>query len=87
MHPVLPPTGQLAIGAVGRARWLPRYQDQVPGIDHNGGHDGTDGLVRRLILPVSFSADHRVVTGSELATLVLRWKHLLEHPALWLGLL
>lgn len=89
--PLLPPTGQLAIGAIGRARWLPRYRDQVPSLHFSNGDAATesmsDQLVRRLVLPVSFSADHRVVSGVELAEFVLRWKQLLEHPWLWIGLL
>lgn len=87
LFPVLPPTGQLAIGAVGRARWLPRYRDQLPGLPGADVVCGEDELVRRLVLPVSFTADHRVVTGAELAAFVLRWKQLVEQPSLWLGLL
>ncbi|PWN88672.1 CoA-dependent acyltransferase [Acaromyces ingoldii] len=72
--PLIPPTGQLAIGALGRARYLPRYSD---------GGRGND-IVKRLILPVAFTADHRVVEGVELARLVDKWKRLVEEPGLWM---
>lgn len=91
--PVLPPTGQLAIGAVGRVMDLPRYADTVPGRGrasrtHSGGDDDSaaqTSLVRRKILPVTFAGDHRVLQGTELAALVLRWKQLCEKPSLWLA--
>lgn len=62
--PVLPPTGQLAIGAVGRVVDAPRYSDTIPG---GGRGDGQAVLVRRKILPVTFAGDHRVLQGTELA--------------------
>lgn len=91
--PVLPPTGQLAIGAVGRVMDLPRYADTVPcrGRITRTRSDGDDdtvaqtSLVRRKILPVTFAGDHRVLQGTELAALVLRWKQLCEKPSLWLA--
>lgn len=91
--PVLPPTGQLAIGAVGRVMDLPRYADTVPGRGRitRTRSDGDDdpaaqsSLVRRKILPVTFAGDHRVLQGTELAALVLRWKQLCEKPSLWLA--
>jgi 2-oxoisovalerate dehydrogenase E2 component (dihydrolipoyl transacylase) len=69
--PLIPPTGQLAIGAVGRSRVVPRFDSQ-------------GNLVKALLLPVSFSADHRVVEGVELAQFVQDWKQLLENPSSWL---
>jgi 2-oxoisovalerate dehydrogenase E2 component (dihydrolipoyl transacylase) len=69
--PLIPPTGQLIIGAVGRSRVMPRF-------------DGKGDLVKALILPASFSADHRVVEGVELASFVQDWKLLLENPSSWL---
>lgn len=69
--PLLPPTGQLIIGAVGRTRVLPRF-------------NAFDEVVKASILPVSFSADHRVVEGVELARFVSDWKALLENPSSWL---
>lgn len=81
--PVLPPTGQLAIGAVGRVIELPRYSDTIPGGD-KGGAGEVATLVRRKILPVTFAGDHRVLQGTELARLVLRWKEVCERPGSWL---
>lgn len=69
--PLIPPTGQLIIGAVGKSRIMPRF-------DENGT------LIKALILPASFSADHRVVEGVELARFVQDWKELLENPTTWL---
>lgn len=79
--PVLPPTGQLIIGALGRIVDQSRYADTVPGCS-TGSSDTT--LVRRKILPVTFAGDHRVLQGTELAALVLTWKHLCERPGSWL---
>ncbi|KAN0065206.1 hypothetical protein ACQY0O_001703 [Thecaphora frezii] len=94
-HPVIPPTGQLAIGALGRSRFLPRFESTLPrspavgmGGDKPGrmGEGQEDRLVKRLIMPVSFTGDHRVVEGAELAAFVERWKTLVEQPYLWMGL-
>lgn len=82
-HPLLPPTGQLAIGALGRSRILPRFASEIPSL----GVSDPDKIVRRLIMSVSFTGDHRVVEGADLARLVNRWKQLVENPSLWLGLL
>lgn len=83
--PVLPPTGQLAIGALGRIQDLPRYADTLPNYQaqqtQTGASSSTaDLLVRRKILPVTFAADHRVLQGTELAALVMTWKGLCERP-------
>jgi 2-oxoisovalerate dehydrogenase E2 component (dihydrolipoyl transacylase) len=87
-HPLLPPTGQLAIGALGRTRALPRFASETPGWKEEMALvTDPDAVVRRLIMPVSFTGDHRVVEGAELAKFVLRWKELVEKPQLWLGLL
>ncbi|SPC64350.1 related to lipoamide acyltransferase component of branched-chain alpha-keto acid dehydrogenase complex, mitochondrial precursor [Ustilago sp. UG-2017b] len=82
-HPILPPTGQLAIGALGRSRVLPRFASEIPEL----GVSDPGKIVRRLIMSVSFTADHRVVEGADLARMVNRWKHLVENPSLWIGLL
>ncbi|KAJ1018945.1 hypothetical protein NDA16_004748 [Ustilago loliicola] len=82
-HPLLPPTGQLAIGALGRSRVLPRFASEIPSL----GISDPDKIVRRLIMSVSFTGDHRVVEGADLARLINRWKQLVENPSLWLGLL
>lgn len=67
--PVLVPGGGVAIVAVGRAKWV---------WDVNRG-DGSGE--RRLMLPVSWSADHRVVEGAELAAFVECWRDYVENPA------
>ncbi|KAI0056492.1 CoA-dependent acyltransferase [Artomyces pyxidatus] len=66
--PVLVPGGGVAIVAIGRARWE---------WDVNRG-DGTGE--RRLKVGVSWSADHRVVEGAELAAFVETWRSYVEHP-------
>lgn len=73
--PLIPPTGQLAIGALGRAKLLPRYAAGMEARPEN--------VVPRLILPTSWTADHRVVEGVELANFVAEWKRLVEQPNLW----
>ncbi|BGP20583.1 hypothetical protein JCM10213_003844 [Rhodosporidiobolus nylandii] len=87
-HPVVPPTGQLAIGAVGRVRVEPRFS---PGAEEErakrvaGGleEDGASGwkIEPRLVLDATFAADHRVVEGVELARLVASWKRIIEDPS------
>ncbi|BGP20590.1 hypothetical protein JCM10213_003311 [Rhodosporidiobolus nylandii] len=87
-HPVVPPTGQLAIGAVGRVRVEPRFS---PGAEEErakrvaGGReeDGGSGwkIEPRLVLDATFAADHRVVEGVELARLVASWKRIIENPS------
>jgi 2-oxoisovalerate dehydrogenase E2 component (dihydrolipoyl transacylase) len=69
--PVLVPGGGVAIVALGRARW---ERDE----DERGGE-------RRLRLPVSWSADHRVVEGAELAAFVECWRSWVEHPERMVG--
>ncbi|GAA5845983.1 hypothetical protein JCM11251_001712, partial [Rhodosporidiobolus azoricus] len=87
-HPVIPPTGQLAIGAVGRVRVEPRF---VKGKEEERARRVAGGVeeeeVRReweveprLVLDATFSADHRVVEGVELARLVETWKRIVEEP-------
>lgn len=72
--PLIPPTGQMIIGAIGRTRILPRFEG-----------DPSNGKVRpATILPISFSADHRIVEGIELAKFVNDWKKLLEDPTSWI---
>lgn len=85
-HPVIPPTGQLAIGAIGRTQVLPRYPASSLALAHSSALSGSaqpQPLVPepRLVTNVSFTADHRVVEGVELARLVARWKDLVEEPA------
>ncbi|GAA6015161.1 hypothetical protein JCM10207_003622 [Rhodosporidiobolus poonsookiae] len=88
-HPVIPPTGQLAIGAVGRVRVEPRF---VRGEEEERARRVARGVEEddatrewkvepRLVLDASFSADHRVVEGVELARLVETWKRIVEEPS------
>lgn len=76
--PVLVPGGGVAIVAVGRAEWVmdvsEKYWDPV-------SQTGT----RRLKLPISWSADHRVVEGAELAAFVECWRAYVEDPARMIG--
>lgn len=67
--PVLVPGGGVAIVALGRAKWV---------WDVNRG-DGKGE--RRLKLGVSWSGDHRVVEGAELAAFVECWRSYVENPA------
>ncbi|GAA6015146.1 hypothetical protein JCM10207_003617 [Rhodosporidiobolus poonsookiae] len=88
-HPVIPPTGQLAIGAVGRVRVEPRFvrgEEEERARRVAGGveedHATREWKVEpRLVLDASFSADHRVVEGVELARLVETWKRIVEEPS------
>ncbi|BGP52063.1 hypothetical protein JCM10450v2_008034 [Rhodotorula kratochvilovae] len=86
-HPVIPPTGQLAIGAVGRVRVEPRFMKAqedaakrvAQGVEEDGGREWK--VEPRLVLDASFTADHRVVEGVELARLVETWKRIVEEPS------
>lgn len=72
--PLIPPTGQMIIGAIGRTKVLPRFEG-----------DPANGKIKpAIILPISFSADHRIVEGVELARFVTDWKRLLENPMSWI---
>ena len=65
--PVLVPGGGVAIVAIGRAKWV--RDEEMP-----------EGQQRRLRVGVSWSADHRVVEGAELAAFVECWRSWIEHP-------
>lgn len=67
--PVLVPGCGLAIVAIGRAKWV----DVVP-------EDGCGPAERRLQVGISWSADHRVVEGAELAAFVETWRGWVENP-------
>ncbi|KAI6234149.1 Dihydrolipoamide acetyltransferase component of pyruvate dehydrogenase complex [Aphelenchoides fujianensis] len=64
---IFPP--QVAIGALGRIRKLPRY-------------DRHDQLVPAHVMNVSWAADHRFVDGATMARFSNRLKEFLENPAL-----
>ena len=93
-HPIIPPTGQLAIGALGRMRIVPTYARSslaaakalaISGGEEEGELEGLK-VLPRLMLDVTFCADHRVVEGVELARLVEEWKRILEDPSRLVGI-
>ena len=61
---------EVAIVALGRAQYLPRYDP----------NDESSGVKRTPIMPLSWSADHRVVDGATLASFCKVWKSYLESP-------
>ncbi|KAL1747349.1 2-oxoacid dehydrogenases acyltransferase-domain-containing protein [Schizophyllum fasciatum] len=67
-HPVLVPGGGVAIVAIGRAKW-------VWDVDRGDGRGE-----RRLKVGISWSADHRVVEGAEMAAFVECWRGHVETP-------
>ena len=67
--PVLVPGGGVAIVAIGRAKW-------VWDVNRNPNGQGE----RRLKVGVSWSADHRIVEGAELAAFVEGWRGWVENP-------
>ncbi|RDB27303.1 Lipoamide acyltransferase component of branched-chain alpha-keto acid dehydrogenase complex, mitochondrial [Hypsizygus marmoreus] len=71
--PILVPGGGVAIVALGRAKW-------VWDVDRGDGKGE-----RRLKLGVSWSADHRVVEGAELAAFVECWRGYVEVPERLIG--
>lgn len=71
--PVLVPGGGVAICALGRAEWQMDVSEE-----HWDAEKGTGA--RRLKLPISWSADHRVVEGAELAAFVETWRGYVERP-------
>ncbi|GAA5997611.1 dihydrolipoamide acetyltransferase family protein [Rhodotorula paludigena] len=87
-HPVVPPTGQLAIGAIGRTRVEPRFakgdekraKKVAAGLD--ALEEGKEWKIEpRLVMDATFTADHRLVEGVELARLVETWKQIIEEPS------
>ncbi|KAI8394138.1 2-oxoacid dehydrogenases acyltransferase-domain-containing protein [Radiomyces spectabilis] len=62
-------SSELAIVALGRIQKLPRF-------------DASGNIVAKQILPVSWSADHRVIDGATIARFGNHWKNLIENPAL-----
>jgi len=62
-------SSEVAIGALGKIQTVPRF-------------DKHDNVVKRHVLNVSFSADHRVVDGATMARFSTLWKEVLENPAL-----
>ncbi|KAH6880899.1 hypothetical protein BKA70DRAFT_1343156 [Coprinopsis sp. MPI-PUGE-AT-0042] len=81
--PVLVPGGGIAIVAIGRAKWVWDVEDEFWGTAEVAS-TGMRGQ-RRLKLPISWSADHRVVEGAELAAFVETWRSYVEKPAKLIG--
>jgi len=59
---------EVCIGALGKFQALPRF-------------DSEGKVVRREIMAVSWSADHRVIDGATMARFSNRWRYMLETPA------
>lgn len=78
--PLLVPGGGIAICAIGRAEWVMDVGDQHWDKVLKTGQ-------RRLKLPISWSADHRVVEGAEMAAFVECWRAYVEDPAKMIGTL
>lgn len=78
--PVLVPGGGVAICAMGRAEWeMDVSADRWDASTRTGE--------RRLKLPISWSADHRVVEGAELAAFMECWRAYVEDPNRMMGVL
>lgn len=73
--PVLVPSGGIAIVAIGRARWI---WDVQPHVNNGNGE-------RRLTVGISWSADHRVVEGAEMAAFCETWRSYVEYPERLIG--
>lgn len=67
---ILPP--EVAIGALGRINYRPRYNDQQQ-------------LVRTPVMGVSWGGDHRILDGASVAKFFKDWKTYVENPALVLA--
>jgi pyruvate dehydrogenase E2 component (dihydrolipoamide acetyltransferase) len=80
---------QCAILGVGRVKEVPAFLARGgqtaarPGESASGGEG--DQVVRRSVLNLSLSFDHRVVDGAPAAEFLRRVKHYLEHPDLLLA--
>ncbi|KAL7319637.1 hypothetical protein PS15m_002755 [Mucor circinelloides] len=62
-------SSELAIVALGKMQKLPRF-------------DANENIVAKQVMPVSWSADHRVIDGATIARFGNHWKNLIENPAL-----
>ena len=58
----------VAIAGLGKARPTPKYDEQ-------------GNLVKRMVMQVSWSADHRVIDGATMARFSNAWIGYLEKPA------
>lgn len=83
--PVLPPTGELAMGAIGMVKRGMKWSDD-PSLGLTTTLETNPIPIPRLLLPVTFAGDHRVLQGTELAAFVKEFKWWVEHPDLWIAL-
>lgn len=58
---------EVCIGGLGKARTVPRYDDNMQ-------------IVPRTVLNVSWSGDHRIIDGVTMARMVDLWKSYVENP-------
>ena len=73
---------QVAIGAIGRIRRLPRYADEEGGGDAAAAEEvRAERLVPRHVLTVTFAADHRIIDGATIANFCTLWKRFVQSPA------
>ena len=72
--PILVPGGGVAIVAIGKVKWMWDVSDEF-----YRPNEGVPGE-RRLKVDISWSADHRVVEGAELAAFVETWRGWVENP-------
>ncbi|KAI9146171.1 2-oxoacid dehydrogenases acyltransferase-domain-containing protein [Paraphysoderma sedebokerense] len=75
MAPVIVNT-EVCIGAIGKIQALPRFEMEV---DPVSGEEN-EVVVKKEVMCVSFSADHRVVDGATVARFVQTWKQYVEDP-------
>ncbi|KNC50504.1 dihydrolipoamide branched chain transacylase E2 [Thecamonas trahens ATCC 50062] len=66
LSPVIIP-GQVAIGAIGALRTLPRF-------------DAEGNVIPAKVINVSWSGDHRIIDGATMARFSNVWKNYLENP-------
>lgn len=62
-------SNELAIVALGKMQKLPRF-------------DAQDNIIAKQVMPISWSADHRIIDGATIARFGNHWKRLIENPAL-----
>jgi len=72
MKPIIFPP-QVAIGAIGQIRKLPRYDEE------------SASIAVRSVMNFSWAADHRVIDGATMARFSNRLKEFLECPSLMLA--
>lgn len=63
-------SNESAIVALGSARKLPRFNED------------SNAMISKQIMPISWSADHRVIDGATIAQFSNTWKSFIENPAL-----